>query len=127
MINEETLTEKFKYLIKSETTGEFTILEFAITFNYDKQSQDTLRDYIIDIKFDYENVINEFFNDFIKDIKKISYRLESLFHKYTITNSGKLKLNGNVYVAEPIIWEIDFLFEERHIFSMSFNVVSQDG
>lgn len=121
MINEEILTEKFKYLIMSETQKKFEIMNFYINFDYNSEHE-KIESYEIGIKFDYHGVIDPEMDDMFNDIWKMSSFLKEIVEKYGITMDGKLNALGEHRVMGPNIWEINYKADEKHIFDVSFNI-----
>jgi hypothetical protein len=131
MINEEVLSEKLKYLIMSEMSKKFEIFEFHVEFMYtDGEKRDILEEYDIDIKFDYQGVIDSSSSSFGADIDRMSEQLRGIIMTYTITPEGKIKSGDtdtfSTFVDEGMIWGLEFEADTKHIFNMSFKVNYRD-
>jgi len=124
MINEELATEKLKYLLMTETGRDFEILDVGIDFNYtDYDKRDKLKEYDVDITFDYLLTIDSQSTDFGIDIHKMSEKLRNIISKYTFNSEGKIVKDSNtVYVYIGMIWRVDFSADTKHEFEMSFRV-----
>jgi hypothetical protein len=124
MINEELATEKLKYLLMTETGRDFEILDVGIDFNYtDYDKRDKLKEYDVDITFDYLLTIDSQSTDFGIDIHKMSEKLRNIISKYTFNSEGKIVKDSNtVYVDIGMIWRVDFSADTKHEFEMSFRV-----
>ena len=130
MINEEVLSEKLKYLIMSEMSKKFEIFEFHVEFMYTDGIRNTLEEYDIDIKFDYQGVIDSSSSSFGADIDRMSEQLRGIIMTYTITPEGKIKSGDtdtfSTFVDEGMIWGLEFEADTKHIFNMSFKVNYRD-
>jgi hypothetical protein len=126
MINEQVLSEKLKYLIMSEMSKRFEIFEFHVEFMYTDGMRDTLEEYDIDIKFDYQGTIDSESSSFGADIERMSETLRGIIMTYTITPEGKIKSGDtdtfSTFVDEGMIWGLEFEADTKHIFNMSFKV-----
>jgi hypothetical protein len=124
MINEEVLKEKLKYLIMIESKDKFEILNFDVDFEYDnpKSENKQLTGYLVDIKFDYHGSISETSYEMGDDISNMMEMMSNYLKKYIITSDGKIRQNLKVMVDRGVIWEIEYLFDEKHIFNTSFRV-----
>jgi len=122
MINEKTLTEKLKYLIMSETRGQFDILDFYVDFIWNDDK--TLDSYEVSINFDYKGTIDADIRDFTEDIYKMSNKLHEILKQYVVDRNGNL-ISGessDAFVGEGAIWKMDFATDEKHLFNMSFMI-----
>jgi hypothetical protein len=130
MINEQVLSEKLKYLIMSEMSKKFEIFEFHVEFMYTDGIRNTLEEYDIDIKFDYQGVIDSSSSSFGADIDRMSEQLRGIIMTYTITPEGKIKSGDtdtfSTFVDEGMIWGLEFEADTKHIFNMSFKVNYRD-
>jgi hypothetical protein len=130
MINEQVLSEKLKYLIMSEMSKRFEIFEFHVEFMYTDGMRDTLEEYDIDIKFDYQGTIDSESSSFGADIERMSETLRGIIMTYTITPEGKIKSGDtdtfSTFVDEGMIWGLEFEADTKHIFNMSFKVNYRD-
>jgi hypothetical protein len=130
MINEQVLSEKLKYLIMSEMSKRFEIFEFHVEFMYTDGIRNTLEEYDIDIKFDYQGTIDSESSSFGSDIERMSETLRGIIMTYTITPEGKIKSGDtdtfSTFVDEGMIWGLEFEADTKHIFNMSFKVNYRD-
>jgi hypothetical protein len=130
MINEQVLSEKLKYLIMSEMSKKFEIFEFHVEFIYTDGMRNTLEEYDIDIKFDYQGTIDSESSSFGSDIERMSEQLRGIIMTYTITPEGKIKSGDadtfSTFVDEGMIWGLEFEADAKHIFNMSFKVNYRD-
>jgi hypothetical protein len=130
MINEQVLSEKLKYLIMSEMSKKFEIFEFHVEFIYTDGIRNTLEEYDIDIKFDYQGTIDSESSSFGSDIERMSEQLRGIIMTYTITPEGKIKSGDSdtfsTFVDEGMIWGLEFEADAKHIFNMSFKVNYRD-
>jgi hypothetical protein len=130
MINEQVLSEKLKYLIMSEMSKKFEIFEFHVEFMYTDGMRDTLEEYDIDIKFDYQGTIDSESSSFGADIERMSETLRGIIMTYTISPEGKIKSGDadtfSTFVDEGMIWGFEFEADTKHIFNMSFKVNYRD-
>jgi hypothetical protein len=118
--DQKILAEKLKYLISMESSGKFEILDVDVDF-YERNSG-----YQLFIKFDYFGVIDSQMPGFATDISKMIETIEKIVSKVTITPERKLSLSQEVYV-ESFIDQIDYKFEDTHIFNISFLVHYPDN
>jgi hypothetical protein len=130
MINEQVLSEKLKYLIMSEMSKRFEIFEFHVEFMYTDGIRNTLEEYDIDIKFDYQGTIDSESSSFGADIERMSETLRGIIMTYTISPEGKIKSGDadtfSTFVDEGMIWGFEFEADTKHIFNMSFKVNYRD-
>jgi hypothetical protein len=120
MIDIKKLSEKLKYLIEHESNQQFEIFDLDVDF-YDGNSG-----YQLFIKFDYFGVIDSQMPGFTTDISKMIEKIEKIVSKVTITPERKLSVSQKVYV-ESFIDQIDYKFEDTHIFTISFLVHYPDN
>jgi hypothetical protein len=123
MINEQSLTEKLKYLVKKDTQGLFDIQSFYLDISYVKNSNRTLI-YEIDanITFDYLGPIDPDSRYLGRNISSMCDKLREVLVKNGITQEGKITLNGEHSVTSADIWNITFAVEETHIFEVSYRI-----
>ena len=116
----------------SEMSKRFEIFEFHVEFMYtDGEKRDRLEEYDIDIKFDYQGVIDSSSSSFGADIERMSEQLRGILMIYTITPEGKIKSEDSsdtfsTFVDEGMIWSLEFDADTKHIFNMSFKVNYRD-
>jgi hypothetical protein len=128
MIDEKVLEEKLKYLVMMESKPDFNILTFYIEFDYYDDTKKKLDSYDINIKFDYDNLLDADIYSFAEGISKMSEKLELALNKYIITREGKI-VAGNLSkgsATDGSVWEIDYEADNKHIFDMSFRVHYHD-
>lgn len=115
--------EKLKYLLTVEfANSKFFQLE---SLSIESQSVDNdnpnIDNYTINLVFDYEGSIETEFESFLDDMKTMSYRLNPLLTKYTISADGKLqhdKFDNKAHNIETSIWKLDFIADDTHRFTM---------
>jgi len=123
MINEEILTEKLKYLVISAAGKKFEIESFTIDFEYDSlEHADVINEYDVNIKFEYQGVINGEVGDFGKDIYRMCYEFEKILNEWSISKEGKIQHNADVWVLEAMIWDIIYRVDETHSFNVTYKV-----
>ena len=122
MINEKVLGEKLKYLITGELLKYFDVMKFEVDFYYNIGTKNQIEGYMVDIKFDYLGGIDADVEQLGRDIKKMSKMIRPFFEKYQISPEGKLVMDGGYYVDAMMIWNIDFEFDQKQIFDVSFKV-----
>ena len=115
MIDTKKLSEKLKYLMEQESNQQFEIFDLDVDF-YDGNSG-----YQLFIKFDYFGIINSQMPGFATDISKMIEKIEKIVSKVTITPERRLSLSQKVEV-ESFIDQINYKFEDTHIFTISFLV-----
>jgi hypothetical protein len=123
MINEQSLTEKLKYLVKKDTQGLFDIQSFFLDISYVKNSNRTLIYEIdVNITFDYLGTIDPDSRYLGRNISSMCDKLREVLVKNGITQEGKITLNGEHSVTSADIWNINFAVEETHIFEVSYRI-----
>jgi hypothetical protein len=123
MINEEVLSEKLKYLITMNAKpNQFDIISVYIEFEYTDDTHQKLEVYDIDVKFDYQGAIEFDLYSFAQDIKLMSDKLQKIISEYVITEDGKIvsSSNSNCYATDPLIFNIDYEVDTRHIFDLGY-------
>jgi hypothetical protein len=123
MINEEVLSEKLKYLIAMNAKpNQFDIISVYIEFEYTDDTHQKLEVYDIDVKFDYQGAIEFDLYSFAQDIKLMSDKLQKIISEYVITEDGKIvsSANSNCYTTDPLIFNIDYEVDTRHIFDLGY-------
>jgi hypothetical protein len=128
MIDEKVLEEKLKYLVMMESKPDFNILTFYIEFDYYDDTKKKLDSYDINIKFDYDNLLDADIYSFAEGISKMSEKLELALNKYIITREGKIVAGNlsNGSATDGAVWGIDYEADNKHIFDMSFRVHYHD-
>ena len=123
MINEEILSEKLKYLITMNAKStHFDIMSIHIEFDYIDQNHTKLANYDIDVKFDYQGAIDIDMYSFAHDIQRMSEKLRDVLNEYVITEEGKIVegKNSNCFATEPMIFNIEYEADTKHIFDLGY-------
>jgi hypothetical protein len=123
MIKEDVLKEKLKYLITINSQKWFEIIEMYFEFDYVDQSHEQLHSYEIDVKFDYHGIIDFYgFYSFTADLRKMSEELKTILLEYIITQDGKIVSGekSNCYTLEPMIFNIEYEADTKHIFNLGY-------
>jgi len=119
-MDKKVLIDKLNYLVRQEAK-DFTIKEFGVEFVYNKQG--LINEYFVNIAFDYQGKIDPEIYDFAHDIQRMSQKLQEIIAKYPITPQGKINMDYQNFISvDGIIWNIDFRFDESHVFNMSFKI-----
>jgi hypothetical protein len=110
MINEEILSEKLKYLLMSNLSGLFDIMEFYLHIDYVK-NKELIERYEINIKFDYLGPIDIDTDFFCRDIKNMVNKLRDSITKYILSPKGKVVLgsDNNFSADAGLIVDMKFL------------------
>jgi len=123
MINQDVLTEKLRYLIlMNSKSTQFKIEDVFVEVEYLNQEHTKIGNYEIDIKFDYEGVLEPDINTFTYDVQNMSYKVGDLLSAYVITEDGKIVINkkGNITISEAMVWKVDYKADELHFFNLSY-------
>jgi hypothetical protein len=123
MINEEVLSEKLKYLIIMNGKPKmFDIMTVHIEFEYIDQNQTKLANYNVDVKFDYNGALDFDMYSFAHDIQRMSEKLRDILNEYVITRDGKIVSGDktNCFSTEPMVFNIDYEADNRHIFDLGY-------
>jgi hypothetical protein len=123
MINEKALVEKFKYLIMMNSKStQFKIEDVYIEIEYLNQDHTKIGNYEIDIKFDYEGVLDPFISTFTYQVQIMSDKMGDLLSEYVITEDGKIVSNqeGNTTIGQGLVWKMDYRADELHMFDISY-------
>jgi len=121
-INYETLIEKLKYLYTIELREKQCIVK---AFDIDFVTEDDLIEEVdIYVTFDYEGHIDGIEPYiFANDIKTLLYNVRQCFTSYTPTKEGKfIKGDENVYVSDGMVFKLDYEWDVKQIFSLSFKI-----
>jgi hypothetical protein len=121
MIDVKILSEKLKYLITMNSKPNFDVQEIYFDFDYNENKIDN---YDVNIKFDYIGALDNDINSFGYDIKRMSEKLQDIIDEYTITQEGKIikGSTGKAFSTEGVVWSINYVADEKHIFDISFRV-----
>ena len=123
MINEAVLLEKLKYLITVNAKLKmFEIMSIYIEFEYTDESRTKLRNYDIDVKFDYHGPLEYEMYSFAHDIQRMSEKLRDILNEFVVSEEGKIVsgTNANCYTTDPMIFSIEYKADESHIFELGY-------
>ena len=123
MINEEVLSEKLKYLIIMNAKPKlFEVMSVYVEFEYIDLSQTKLANYDVDVKFDYQGALEFEMYSFAHDIQRMSEKLRDILNEYVITEDGKIVegKNSNCFATEPMIFNIEYEADTKHIFDLGY-------
>ena len=123
MINDTVLLEKLKYLITiNGKLKMFEVMNINMEFEYTDKTHTKLRNYDIDIKFDYHGPLDFDMYSFAHDIQRMSEKLRDILNEFVITEEGKIVsgTNSNCYTTEPMIFSIEYKADESHIFELGY-------
>ena len=123
MINEELLKEKLKYLITMNAKPKmFEVMNVYVEFDYIDQNHTKLANYDIDVKFDYQGSIDFDMYSFAHDIQRMSEKLRDVLNEYVINEEGKIVegKNSNCFATEPMIFNIEYEADTKHIFDLGY-------
>jgi len=123
MINQEVLSEKLKYLIIMNAKPKmFEVMNVYVEFEYIDQNQTKLANYDVDVKFDYNGALDFDMYSFVHDIQRMSEKLKDILNEYVITEDGKIVegKNSNCFTTYPLIFNIDYEADNRHIFDLGY-------
>ena len=123
MIKEEVLSEKLKYLIIMNAKPTlFEVMSVYIEFEYIDQNHNKLANYDVVVKFDYNGALDFEMYSFAHDIQRMSEKLKDILNEYIITEDGKIVegKNSNCFASEPMIFNIDYESDNRHIFNLGY-------
>ena len=123
MINEEVLSEKLKYLIIMNAKPKlFEVMSVYIEFEYIDQNHTKLENYDVDVKFDYNGALDFDMYSFAHDIQRMSEKLRDVLNEYVITEEGKIVegKNSNCFATEPMIFNIEYEADTKHIFDLGY-------
>ena len=130
--NDRVLLEKLKYLISMESSNEFEILELDIDIEYEnvfslKDGKRDLYTYFLYVKFDYLRAMSHDSVSLPKDFERVIDLFEKKYlSSWGLTKQGKIKKSELDLVDFSWIDSIDYKFEERHIFTMTFKMLPVD-
>ena len=123
MINEEVLSEKLKYLIIMNAKPKmFEVMNVYVEFDYIDQNHTKLANYDVDVKFDYNGALDFDMYSFAHDIQRMSEKLRDVLNEYVITEEGKIVegKNSNCFATEPMIFNIEYEADTKHIFDLGY-------
>jgi hypothetical protein len=131
-LNQKILAEKLKYLISMESAGKFEILELDIDIEYEsvfrlKDGERDLYAYFLYVTFDYLMPMSHDSVSFPSDLKHVIELFENQYiSSWGLTRQGKIKKSEHHLVDFSWIDSIEYKFEEKHIFTMSFTMKPVD-
>jgi hypothetical protein len=121
MINEKVIGDKLKYLILMEAKPNFDIFEVQFEAEYDKDK--LISEYSVDLKFDYLGKIDPEVYNFGGDISIMENKLREIVERYPVTPQGKIQMGfGNYRISDGMIWNFEYIFDEKYLFEMSFKI-----
>lgn len=121
MIDEKVLSDKLKYLIIVDSKPHFEIMEVVVELEYDKDK--LISEYSVDVKFDYQGRIDPEVWNFGSDISVMESKLREIIGRYPINPQGKIQMGFTQYmISEGMIWDLEYVFDEKHLFNMSFKI-----
>jgi hypothetical protein len=115
-----------------ESSGKFEILELDMDIDYEsvfklKDGERDLYTYFLYVTFDYLQPMSHDSVPFPKDLESV---IDLFGKKYLsswgLTRQGKIKKSEHDLVDFSWIDSIDYKFEERHIFTMTFKMEPVD-
>jgi hypothetical protein len=127
----ERLKEKLMYLYKIEfQQTKFVDTDIDIEF---EQMQNTDGEWILErvnigVDFEYDGALDgDDVHYFTRDLKIMCDKFNSVIKKYTPTQEGKIIAgDSDVYVAEPSIYKIKYVYEDTHTFTLSTYILFED-
>lgn len=128
MINKELLRDKLKYVVITGLGKEFEVSHFDLDIHWvDYTTESEIEEYDVDLTFDYLGRIDSDLHDFYHDITTMSNKIQSVLSEYTITKLGKfVSGKDDVFVSDGMLWDINYSYDQKHIFNMSFKVNFRD-
>jgi hypothetical protein len=118
----ENLKKKMEYLLRVDSREEFEILDFDLEF-FNQQS--LLEEYEILLTFDYLLLWDSLPRGFGKKLEEVTSKISNYASKYRITDEYKLIKSDGIYTGEPFITSMNYVFEEKHIVSMSLFFIAE--
>jgi hypothetical protein len=118
----ENLKKKMEYLLRVDSREEFEILDFDFVF-FNQQS--LLEEYEILLTFDYLLLWDSLPRGFGKKLEEVTSKISNYASKYRITDEYKLIKSDGIYTGEPFITSMNYVFEEKHIVSISLFFIAE--
>ena len=118
----ENLKKKMEYLLRVDSRDEFEILDFDFVF-FNQQS--LLEEYEILLTFDYLLLWDSLPRGFGKKLEEVTSKISNYASKYRITDEYKLIKSDGIYTGEPFITSMNYVFEEKHIVSISLFFIAE--
>jgi hypothetical protein len=118
----ENLKKKMEYLLRINSREEFEILDFDFVF-FNQQS--LLEEYEILLTFDYLLLWDSLPRGFGKKLEEVTSKISNYASKYRITDEYKLIKSDGIYTGEPFITSMNYVFEEKHIVSISLFFIAE--
>ena len=125
------LEDKLKYLYKMELQQKkFVVSNIDMDFEQDQlESGEWILDRtVIQVDFEYDGALDgDEVYFFTRDLKIMCDKFKSVIKKYTPTQEGKIIAgDSDVYVAEPSIYKIKYVYEDTHTFTLSTYILYTD-
>ena len=124
------LTEKIQYLITMELTQRnFEVKDISTDIQtYTPKTTNSeppnvlVEEYDVYLTVDYNGRLDSFEpNSFTQDIVRMCNLLRDAVTQYTITQEFKIVIgDDNILCSDAFITSMDFKYEEKHIFNLSF-------
>jgi hypothetical protein len=111
-----------EYLLRVDSREEFEILDFDLEF-FNQQS--LLEEYEILLTFDYLLLWDSLPRGFGKKLEEVTSKISNYASKYRITDEYKLIKSDGIYTGEPFITSMNYVFEEKHIVSISLFFIAE--
>lgn len=126
MNSDGTLIEKLKYLYTLELK-QMKCNVIGLDINIDKY-KNLISEIDIYVTFDYDSYLDSVDPySFSDGVKYLLHKVRDCFTAYTPTREGKLvKGDDNAYVSDAAIFKVDFEFDLKQIFSLSFKITYPD-
>jgi hypothetical protein len=82
----------------------------------------------VGVDFEYDGALDgDDVYYFTRDLKIMCDKFNSVIKKYTPTQEGKIIAgDSDVYVAEPSIYKIKYVYEDTHTFTLSTYILFED-
>ena len=95
---------------------------FRSEIEFGDQAHTRIANYEVQVKFDYEGVLDPDIYTFAHQIQRMSEKVGDLLVQYVITENGKIISNteGKVSISEGMVWEMDYKADELHMFDISY-------
>jgi len=122
MIYEKRLKEKLKYIFILELKDRFPILDFDVDFDYyNKNGEDYIDIYTIFIRLNCMKLGVEFINDLSYNLNHVTDIVTRIITEYPIDENGEFNKHVDVYTSEPLIWDLDYKWDDK--FNVSFRIM----
>jgi transglutaminase/protease-like cytokinesis protein 3 len=103
-------------------SSQFVIEDIYVDLEYLNQEHTKIANYEIDVKFDYQGLLDPEISTFTYQVQAMSDEMGGFLSEYVITEDGKIVSNqeGNVTISEGMVWNIKFIADDTHFFNMSY-------